>query len=102
MAQITPPIPLNNPITWQLEFLDNTNAPFDPPTVEFLVVDPTGALTTYTYPAAQITKTAVGNYSLITQATVAGDWVGKAQGTLANGTVLTSPDVVQTVWPTNV
>lgn len=53
----------------------------DPTTISLAVTTPAGVTTTYTYAAAEITKTAVGIYTKTITATAAGTWVYVWTGT---------------------
>jgi hypothetical protein len=48
--------------------------PTDPTTVTLAVTDPTGAVTTYTYAAAQIARSSAGVYTKDVPSPTAGDW----------------------------
>ncbi len=69
----------------ELATLTNTftvaGAPTDPSTVSLVVTDPTQASTTYTYAAAQITKTGTGVYTKDIPCTLAGTWTYEWVGT---------------------
>jgi hypothetical protein len=51
-----------------------TGTPTDPTTVSLAVTDPNAVLTTYTYAAGEITKTAVGAYRKTIPSGIAGTW----------------------------
>lgn len=61
-------------VTLSTEFLSAAGILVDPATVSLTVTDPTGAVATYTYAAAQITKIATGEYSKDITANAAGAW----------------------------
>jgi hypothetical protein len=100
--KFVPPIPLNNPITWTLSFFDEDGNPFDPTSgIEISVNDPQGNSYTFAYPE-QVTLVSNGVYSVTQQATVPGDWIANGSGTLSNGEIITTPDLLQTVSATRV
>ncbi len=53
----------------------------DPTTVSLIITDPTGVITTYTYGAAQITRTGTGVYTKDVSCSLAGDWNYQWTGT---------------------
>lgn len=60
-----------------------TGAPLDPTTVTLRVLRPSaaaGAPTTYVYPAAPVTKTAVGSYEALLTANEVGLWQYRWEG----------------------
>lgn len=66
--------------------------PTDPTTVSLAVTDPTGAPTTYTYAAGDITKTATGTFRIDVATPTAGEWQYVWTGTG------TASDVVAGSW----
>lgn len=64
----------------------------DPTTVSFIVTDPAGTVTTYTYAAAEITKSATGVYTKDIACPTAGRWQCVIVGTG------TAADVTVTTW----
>lgn len=63
----------------ELATLTNTfsvgSTPTDPTTVSLTITDPAGTATTYTYAAAQITRTSAGVYTKDIACTLAGTWL---------------------------
>jgi len=55
-------------------FTDANGAVIDPTTITLYLKPPSGAVGTYTYAAAQVTKVASGTYSYNGTATMAGYW----------------------------
>jgi hypothetical protein len=80
----------------ELATLTNTftvaGTPTDPSTVSLIITDPTGVATTYTYGAAQITKTGTGVYTKDIPCTIAGTWSYEWVGTAA------ASDVAAGTW----
>lgn len=80
----------------ELATLTNTftvnGSPTDPTAVSLTVTDPTQTATTYTYAAAQITKTGTGVYTKDIPCTVAGTWTYEWVGTSA------ASDVAAGTW----
>ena len=70
----------------------------DPTVVTLLVMDPTGAAVTYTYPA-NITKDTLGHYHMQITPTKSGTWTYKWQAT--GNAAATSPDTTFTVNPSS-
>lgn len=64
----------------------------DPTTVTLTITDPTGAVTAYTFAAAQITKTGTGVYTKDIPCTVAGEWTYEWEGSTA------ASDAVAGTW----
>lgn len=71
----------------ELATLTNTfsvnGTPTDPTTVSLIITDPTTASTTYTFAAAQITRTGTGVYTKDIPCTIAGTWTYEWVGTTA-------------------
>jgi hypothetical protein len=71
----------------ELATLTNTfsvnGTPTDPATISLEITDPTGAATTYTYAAAQISRTSAGVYTKDIPCPVAGTWSYEWIGTVA-------------------
>jgi hypothetical protein len=80
----------------ELATLTNTftvgGVPTDPTTVSLTITDPAGTATTYTYAAAQITKTSTGAYTKDIPCTTAGAWTYTWTGTGA------ASDVATGIW----
>jgi hypothetical protein len=80
----------------ELATLTNTftvnGSPTDPTTVSLIVTDPTQTATTYTYAAAQISKTGTGVYTKDISCAIAGTWTYEWTGTTA------ASDVVAGTW----
>lgn len=68
------------------------STPTDPTTITLNITDPTGATTSYTYAASQITKTSAGVYTKDITCSTAGTWTYEWVGT---GTVV---DTVAGTW----
>lgn len=80
----------------ELATLTNTftveGTPTDPSAVSLTITDPTQASTTYTYAAAQITKTGTGVYTKDIPCTIAGTWTYEWVGTVS------ASDVIAGTW----
>lgn len=61
----------------------------DPSTISLSIMDPAGAVTTYTYGAAQITKDSTGVFSKNISLTTEGNWKWRWVGT---GTVVAAEE----------
>jgi hypothetical protein len=102
MSYLTPPLQIfqNSPMKITVVFLDDNNNPFDPASgIQISVEDPAGTVTTYTYAAQEVEKESVGNYSVVVEATLAGDYQAVGQGALPDGKLVTTKGV-QNVTPT--
>lgn len=73
-------------------FNNSAGTPTDPTTISLSITDPTGAVTTYTYAASQITKTSTGVYTKDIACSIDGTWTYEWTGT---GAVA---DVVAGTW----
>lgn len=94
--------PLGSPMKFQVTFLDETQAPFDPVSgIKIKVKDPRGAIAPYAFPGT-LTKTSVGTYWIEVLASIAGDWRAKGTGVLANGQTVTTEDVIEPVLPSEI
>jgi hypothetical protein len=82
--------------TAELATLTNTfsisGTPTDPTTVSLTTTDPTGAQVTYTYAAAQITRTSAGVYTIDIPCTLDGVWSYTWTGTGA------ASDIIKGSW----
>jgi hypothetical protein len=96
-------IPVNNPVKFQVAFADVDGAPFDPTTgIKIKIQSPNASVQlTLEYPT-DVVKDATGVYSVIQEVDVEGDWIAYGQGSLPDGTLITSEDVIQKVGRTNI
>lgn len=68
------PYQIGQVATLSTEFLNGSGSLADPATVSLTITSPSGMATTYTFAALQITKDAVGKYSMALTVNAAGAW----------------------------
>jgi hypothetical protein len=78
-------------------FVENTDVAADPTEIVLYLLDPAGAQTEYTYAAADIVRTAVGQYYFTWLTSLAGTWLYKWQG--LGSLVVMSRDIQVVVRP---
>lgn len=96
-------IPPNNPAKFEVTFVDGQDAPFDPTTgIKIKIQSPNPAVQlTLNYPG-DVSRSSIGVYSVVHEVDVEGDWIAYGQGSLPDGTLITSEDVVQKVGRTDI
>jgi hypothetical protein len=96
-------IPPNNPAKFEVSFVDGDGAPFDPTTgIKIKIQSPDPAVQlTLIYPD-DLARDSVGVYHVVHEVDIEGDWIAYGQGSLPDGTLITTEDVVQKVGRTNI
>jgi hypothetical protein len=97
---------LGNAITVSAIFEDSTQTLVDPTTVELVVQDPTGTMTTYVYLTDMgLIKDSSGKYHFIITANIAGVWIynwlgiGTGQSSNASSFIIVDPSITPSQPP---